>query len=178
MRPVVRQKWKRYAAQMIRPGLEGRQRISTELQDFAVQLLEFFVVRTEPVDLVRSSPGECKGHERDHDGPPLETGQRDLLFGIMRGQCKVRRGAACLDFHTCLLLAVWILQLSGLPVQHTYPPRRLQSAAAAFGADHVQTAGDHHCGARPQPEAGDFAPDHKTQQRSPQQGRITDGCHD
>ena len=86
---------------MVRPGLEAGQRIGAELQDFTVQLLEFFVVRTEPVDLVRSATGESERHERDHHRPPPETGKGYFLVRIVSGQGKFRRSGTCLDFHTC-----------------------------------------------------------------------------
>lgn len=100
MRPIIREQGEGNAAQMIRPALQARYRIGADLQDFDIQLLEFFVVRTEPVNLVRSPAGEGKRHECDHDGPAPEAGQRDLLIGIMRGKRKVRRRSAFFDFHS------------------------------------------------------------------------------
>lgn len=82
--PVIRQQWKWNAAQLFGPALQARDRIGTDLEDFAVELLEFFVVRTEPVDLIRSPRGKGKRHERNHGRPTLEARERDLLIGVVR----------------------------------------------------------------------------------------------
>jgi hypothetical protein len=73
MRPVIGQQREGYAAELLRPDLQARDRVSTDLQNLDVQLLEFFVVRTEPGDLILSSTGESEGQEADDDGPPLEA---------------------------------------------------------------------------------------------------------
>lgn len=98
MRPEIRQQGERNAAQFFGPSLEAGRGVGTELQNFAVQLLEFFVVRTEPVDLVRSAAGKCERHERDHDRPAAEARERDLLIGV-RGQCEIGCCGSSLNFH-------------------------------------------------------------------------------
>jgi hypothetical protein len=80
--PEIRQQGERNAAQFFGPPLEAGRGVGTELQNFAVQLLEFFVVRTEPVDLVRSAAGKRERHKRDHDRPAAEARERDLLIGV------------------------------------------------------------------------------------------------
>jgi len=82
MRPVIREQGKRQSAQLFSPGLEAGSRVGTDLQDFDIQLLEFFVVRTEPVDLVRSAAGERERQKRDHDRPAAEARERNLLIGV------------------------------------------------------------------------------------------------
>jgi hypothetical protein len=99
MRPVIRQQRKRNAAQLFRPALEAGNRIGADLEDFTVQLLEFFVVRTEPVDLIGSPRRKGERHKRDHGRPTLEAGERDLLIGIVRGKRKIGRCHALLDVH-------------------------------------------------------------------------------
>ena len=98
VRPVVREQRERNAAQFLGPPLEAGRGVGADIQDLAVQLLEFFVVRTEPVDLVRSPAGEGEGHERNHDRPSAETGERNLLVGV-RGEREIRRHAAGLNCH-------------------------------------------------------------------------------
>ena len=75
MGPVVGQQREGDAAELFRPGFQARNRIGADLEDFDVLLLEFFVVRTEPGDLILSSTGEGEGEEADYDGPATETGQ-------------------------------------------------------------------------------------------------------
>jgi len=82
MRPEIRQQGEGNAAEFFGPALEAGRRVGTELQNFAVQLLEFFVVRTEPVDLVRSAAGERERQKRDHDRPAAEARERNLLIGV------------------------------------------------------------------------------------------------
>ena len=84
VRPEVRQQGEGHAAQFFGPTLETGRGVDTELQNLAVQLLEFFVVRTEPVDLVRSPTGKRERHERDHDRPPAQAGERDFLISMRR----------------------------------------------------------------------------------------------
>ena len=98
MRPVIRKQGERNATQLFGPGLEAGRGVGADIQDLDVQLLEFFVVRTEPVDLVRSPAGEGKRHERDHDWPALETGERDFLI-VVRSQREIRRCGTCLNRH-------------------------------------------------------------------------------
>jgi hypothetical protein len=69
MRPVVGKQGKGHAAELLGPYFEAGNGICADLQDLDVQLLEFFVVRTEPVDLILSPAGEGKGQKRD-DGAP------------------------------------------------------------------------------------------------------------
>jgi hypothetical protein len=70
--------------------------IGADLQDLDVQLLEFFVVRTEPGDLILSPTGESHGQKADNGRTPAETRERDLLVGVVRGEREVRRRGACL----------------------------------------------------------------------------------
>lgn len=98
VRPVVGQQGERYAAEVLRPRLERRRGVGAELQDLGVQLLEFFVVRTEPVDLVGSPPGERKRQEGDHDAPPAIACERYFLVGVS-GEGEVGRLYASLQFH-------------------------------------------------------------------------------
>jgi hypothetical protein len=68
------------------------------LQNFDVQLLEFFVVRTEPGDLIFSPTGECKRKKGNDGAPAAKTRERELLIGV-RGEREVGRCAAGLKFH-------------------------------------------------------------------------------
>ncbi len=61
VRPVVGQQGERQAAEVFRPRFKAGDGIGAELEDFDVELLEFFVVLTEPEDLVPSPAGECEG---------------------------------------------------------------------------------------------------------------------
>lgn len=97
VRPVIREQGKGDSAQLLGPPLEAGRGVGADIQDLAVQLLEFFVVRTEPVDLVRSPAGEGKRHERDHHGPAFEACKRYLLVGV-RGEREVGRWATCFQF--------------------------------------------------------------------------------
>ena len=97
VRPVVREQREGNAAQFLGPRLEAGRRVGADIQDLAVQLLEFFVVRTEPVDLVRSPAGKRERHERDHDRPALEACKRYLLVGV-RGKREIGRCTTCFRF--------------------------------------------------------------------------------
>jgi hypothetical protein len=90
MRPEIGQQRKRQAAQLLGPGLERRNGIGAQLQDFDVELLELIVVRTEPEDLVLSPAGEGERHERDDCLAPLEAVQGEGLVQV-RGKREVRR---------------------------------------------------------------------------------------
>lgn len=86
VRPVIGQQWKRQAAEVFRPGLQAGDGVGTELEDFDVELLEFFVVLTEPEDLVPSPAGEREGQE-GHDGlAALEAAQRELAVHVGRSR--------------------------------------------------------------------------------------------
>lgn len=95
--PIVREQRKGNAAQFLGPPLEAGRGVGADIQDLAVQLLEFFVVRTEPVDLVRSPAGKGERHERDHDWPALEACKRYLLVGV-RGKREIGRCTTCFRF--------------------------------------------------------------------------------
>jgi hypothetical protein len=99
VRPVIREQREGNTAQLFGPGLEAGSGVGADIQDLDVQLLEFFVVRTEPVDLVRSPAGKRKRHERDHDRPAAKTRERDLLVGVVRCERKIRRRGARLNRH-------------------------------------------------------------------------------
>jgi hypothetical protein len=60
VRPIIRQQWKGQAAQLLGPRLETGNGVGTDLQNFDIQLLEFFVVLTEPGYLIFSSTGKSK----------------------------------------------------------------------------------------------------------------------
>jgi hypothetical protein len=74
VRPVVREKRERNAAQVLGPPFQARNGIGADLQDFDVQFLEFFEVRTEPGDLILSAAGECEGKKRDDRKTPAVIG--------------------------------------------------------------------------------------------------------
>jgi molybdate transport system substrate-binding protein len=59
------------------------------LQNLDVQLLEFFVVRTEPADLVLSPAGECERQKCDDCLFAFEAAQGSRLV-LMRGKRKIR----------------------------------------------------------------------------------------
>jgi len=98
MRPEIREQRKRDTTQLFRPTLEARRGVGADLQDFYIEFLEFFVVRTEPVYLLGSSTGESKRHERDHGGSAAEARKRNLLIG-MRRQREIGRGNSFRYFH-------------------------------------------------------------------------------
>jgi hypothetical protein len=95
VRPVVGEQRKRQPAQLLRPDFQARNRIRADLQDFDVELLEFVVVRTEPVDLILSPTSEGERKESDDRAPSAIARQREFLVG-MRREREVRRRAACL----------------------------------------------------------------------------------
>src|SRR5688572_6733396 len=94
VRPVVGEQGKGHAAELLGPALQARRGVGADLQDLAVELLEVLVVRTEPVDLVRSPAGEGEWHERHHHRAPAEAREGNLLVRVMRGEGKIRRRAA------------------------------------------------------------------------------------
>ena len=91
---------------MFRPALQAGNGVGADLQDFDIQLLEFFVVRTEPGDLILSPTGERKRKEAHDDGPAAETGERNLLITVVRSEREIGRCAACLKLHA-ILLSMW-----------------------------------------------------------------------
>ncbi len=90
VRPVIGEQRKRHAAELFRPRLQAGNSVRAELQDFNTELLEFFVVLTEPFDLVRSPACKCEWHERHHRALAAETAQRNGL-AVMRCHRKIRR---------------------------------------------------------------------------------------
>lgn len=88
--PVVRQQGEGNAAEGFRPGLQAGNGIGADLEDFDVELLEFFVVRTEPADLVLSTAGEGQGQEGYDGASTFEGGQREAVAQV-RCQRKIRR---------------------------------------------------------------------------------------
>ena len=79
MRPIIGQQREGYAAELFSPDLQARDRVSTDLQNLDVQLLEFFVVRTEPGDLILSPARESERKERHYRGATAKTAEADLL---------------------------------------------------------------------------------------------------
>ena len=69
---------------MFGPCLETGDGVGADLQDFDVELLEFFVVLTEPEDLVPSPAGECERQEGNHGLASLEAAQRRLAVHVRR----------------------------------------------------------------------------------------------
>jgi hypothetical protein len=65
VRPVVGQERERNAAELLSPCFQTGNGVGTDLQNFDVQLLEFFEVRTEPADLILSSTREGERQERN-----------------------------------------------------------------------------------------------------------------
>jgi hypothetical protein len=63
MRPIIGQQGEGYAAQLFSPDLQAWNRVSTDLQNLDVRFLEFFVVRTEPGDLILSPAGKRERKE-------------------------------------------------------------------------------------------------------------------
>ena len=88
MRPKVGQQREGQAAELFGPGLEGRDGIGAELEDFYVELLELVVVRTEPEDLILSSARESERHE-GHDGLAAFEGVECERLVQVRGKRKV-----------------------------------------------------------------------------------------
>ena len=99
MGPIVGQQGEGYAAELLSPGFEAGDRIGAELQNFDVQLLEFFVVRTEPADLILSPTGESHRQEAHDRRSSTESRERDLLVGVVGGETEVGRRTACLQCH-------------------------------------------------------------------------------
>ena len=79
VRPVIRKEREGNAAQIFRPALQAGNGVGADLQDFDIQLLEFFVVRTEPGDLILSPPRESERKERHYRGATAKTAEADLL---------------------------------------------------------------------------------------------------
>jgi len=88
MRPEIGQERERQAAELLGPGLERRDRIGAQLQDFDVLQLELIVVRTEPENLVLSPAGEGERHEGDDGLAALESAQGERLVQV-RGEREV-----------------------------------------------------------------------------------------
>jgi hypothetical protein len=99
MWPVIGQQWEWDAAKLLSPRFQAGNRVGADLQNFDVQLLEFFVVRTEPADLVLSPAGESHGQKADDHRAAAKAGERDLLVGVVRGEREIRRRSACLQCH-------------------------------------------------------------------------------
>jgi hypothetical protein len=97
--PVVGKEGEGNAAELLGPGFETGNRIGADLQNLDVQLSEFFVVRTEPADLILSSPGEGHRQEADDGGPPAEGPERDFLVVVVCGEREIGRRAAGLQGH-------------------------------------------------------------------------------
>ena len=95
MGPVVREQRKRQAAKLLRPGLQARISVCAELQDFDIEGFEFFVVLTEPGDLILSSAGKRERQESHHGAAAPEAAQRERL-SVMGYQRKFRRLGTCL----------------------------------------------------------------------------------
>ena len=82
MGPVIREKRKRNAAELFCPRFETGHGVRTDLQDFDVQLLEFFEVRTEPADLVLSAACESERQKRNDGSASAIVRERDLLVAM------------------------------------------------------------------------------------------------
>jgi hypothetical protein len=95
MRPVIREEGEGDAAELVSPCFQAGNGVGADLQDFDVQLLEFFEVRTEPGDLILSSTRESEWQKR-HDSRFAAEARERNLFSIVRGQRKVRRRGAWL----------------------------------------------------------------------------------
>ena len=76
MRPVIRQQRKRNAPELFGPRRQAGNCVGADLQDFDVLLLEFFVVRTEPADLILSAAGESQRQEGHDRAAAAVVGQR------------------------------------------------------------------------------------------------------
>ena len=82
VRPVIGQQRKRQTAQLLCPGLEAGNGVSADLQNFDIERFEFFVVLTEPEDLILSAAREGE-RQKGHDGPfALVTGKRERLVQL------------------------------------------------------------------------------------------------
>ena len=95
VRPVIRKQRERHAAELLRPGFQARDGVGAQLQNFNTEFLEFFVVLTEPFDLVRSPTGKREWQECHHRplAPEAAQGQGST---VMRCQRKLRRLGTCL----------------------------------------------------------------------------------
>jgi hypothetical protein len=82
MRPEIGQQREGQAAELFGPGLERRDRIGAELQNFYIELLELIVVRTEPEDLILSPAREGERHEGDDGLAALEGVQCEWLVQV------------------------------------------------------------------------------------------------
>ena len=98
MRPVIGKKREGNAAELLSPRFQAGNGIGADLQDFDVQLLEFFEVRTEPGDLILSSAGEGEWQKR-HDRRFAAEARERNRFSVVRCQRKVRRCATWLKCH-------------------------------------------------------------------------------
>lgn len=123
MRPVVGQKREGQIAQLLVPDFQTGQRVGADLQDFNIQLLERFVVRTEPGYLVLSSTRERKGQERYDRGTATEIGQREFLVG-MTVQAEIRSLGTRLQNAHGDLLAV-IAAEDRTPQRRAYAPQSI-----------------------------------------------------
>ena len=99
MRPIVGKQWKWNTAELFGPGLEARNRVGTDLENLDVQLLEFFVVRTEPTDLVLSPAGESHRQKADDRRPAAVSSEGNLLICVVRPEREIRRRGAYLQCH-------------------------------------------------------------------------------
>jgi hypothetical protein len=95
VRPVVGKQGERNAAELLGPDLQAGNGVGADLEDLDIQLLEFFEVRTEPLDLILSATGESERKKRDDRGTTAEAGKRDLL-AVVRREREVRRCGAWL----------------------------------------------------------------------------------
>jgi len=89
--PVIGEEGEGETAEMFGPCLEAGDGVGADLQDFDVELLELFVVLTEPEDLVPSPAGECERQERNYRLAALEAVQRQLAVHVRR-----KRKVGCL----------------------------------------------------------------------------------
>jgi hypothetical protein len=95
VRPVVGKQGERNAAELLGPDLQAGNGVGADLEDLDVQLLEFFEVRTEPLDLILSATGESERKKRHDRGTAAEAGERDFL-AVVRREREVRRCGAWL----------------------------------------------------------------------------------
>jgi hypothetical protein len=95
VRPVVGEQREGDAAELLGPYFQARNGVCADLEDLDVQLLEFFEVRTEPLDLILSAAGESERKKRDDRGTAAEAGKRDFL-AVVRREREVRRCGAWL----------------------------------------------------------------------------------
>jgi len=74
VRPVIRQQRKRQTAQLLRPCLQTGDGVGADLQNFHIHRLKFFVVLTEPEDLILSAAGEGEGQKTNHGLATMKSG--------------------------------------------------------------------------------------------------------